>query len=60
MSHTIYAAKFEQMIIHQSHAPAHVLMRLYQIDKSLVFHKAKEGRHVKVLKYIIDSVDITK
>jgi hypothetical protein len=43
--HTIYAAKFEQMIIHQhvhlphesqSHAPVHVLMRLYPIDKSLV------------------------
>ena len=38
MSHTIYAAKFEQMIIHQrahlrrksqSHSPAHVRMRLY-------------------------------
>jgi hypothetical protein len=46
MSHTIYAAKFEQTIIHQhvhlrrenqSHEPAHVLMRLYPIDKSLVF-----------------------
>jgi hypothetical protein len=45
MSHTISAANFEQTIIHQhvhlrreskSHAPAHVLMRLYQIDKSLV------------------------
>ena len=59
MSHTIYAAKFEQIIIHQheqyliigsrwftayqkkkkesqSHAQAHVLMRLYPIDKSLV------------------------
>jgi hypothetical protein len=45
MSHTIYAAKFEQTIIHQhthlrresqSHAPAHVLMRLYPIDKSLI------------------------
>jgi hypothetical protein len=45
MSHTIYAAKFEQTIIHQhvhlwrksqSHAPAHVLMRLYPIDNSLV------------------------
>ena len=42
MSHTIYAAKFEQTIIHQhvhlqresqSHAPAHVLMRLYPIGK---------------------------
>jgi hypothetical protein len=45
MSHTIYDAKFEQTIIHQhvhlrresqSHAPAHVPMRLYTIDKSLV------------------------
>jgi hypothetical protein len=58
MSHTIYAAKFEQTIIHQhvhlrresqSHAPAHVLMRLYPIDKSFVFNKAKEGRHVRIL-----------
>ena len=57
MSHTIYAAKFEQTIIHhhvhlrresQSHAPARVLMRLYLIDKSLVFYKAKEGRHVRM------------
>jgi hypothetical protein len=47
MSHTIYDAKFEQTLIHQhthlrresqSHAPAHVLMRLYPIDKSLVFN----------------------
>jgi len=45
MSHTIYASKFDQTIIHQhvhlrresqSHAPAHVLMRLYPIDKSFV------------------------
>jgi hypothetical protein len=45
MSHTIYAANFEQTIIHQqvhlrresqSHEPAHVLMRLYPIDKSFV------------------------
>ena len=45
MSHTIYAAKFEQTIIHQhvhlrresqSHEPAHVLMRLYPIDKLLI------------------------
>jgi hypothetical protein len=57
MSHTIYAAKFEQTIIHQhvhlpresqSRAPAHVLMRLYPIDKSLVFYKAKEGRYVRI------------
>ena len=42
MSHTIYAAKFQQTIIHQhvhlrresqSLKPAHVLMRLYPIDK---------------------------
>ena len=47
MSHTIYAAKFYQMIIHQhvhlrrkrqSHVPAHVLMRLYPMDSSLVFN----------------------
>jgi len=58
MSHTIYAAKFEKTIIHQhvdlrrksqSHAPAHVLMRLYPIDKSLVCLQAKEGRHVRIL-----------
>ena len=57
MSHTIYAAKFEQTIIHQHvhlrwksqlHALAHMLMRLYPIDKLLVFHKAKEGRHVRI------------
>jgi hypothetical protein len=43
MSHTIYAAKFEQTIhqhVHlrrecQSHAPAHVLMRLYFMDVML-------------------------
>ena len=44
MLHTLYAAKFEQTIIHQHvhlrresqlHAPAHVPMRLYPIDKSL-------------------------
>jgi hypothetical protein len=58
MSHTIYAAKFEQTIIHQhihlrresqSHAPVHVLMRLYPIDKSLFFYKAKEGGHVRIV-----------
>jgi len=57
MSRKIYATKFEQTIIHQhvhlrresqSHKPAHVLMRLYPIDKSLVFYKAKEGRHVRI------------
>jgi hypothetical protein len=57
MSHTIYAAKFEQTIFHQhvhlrresqSHALAHVLMRLYPIDKSLVYYKAREGRYVRI------------
>jgi hypothetical protein len=56
--HTIYAAKFEQTIIHQhlhlrrenqSQEPAHVQMRLYPIDKSLVFDKGKEGRHVRII-----------
>ena len=46
MLHTIYATKLEQTIIQQyahqrresqAHAPAHVLMRLYPIDKSFVF-----------------------
>ena len=49
MSHTIYAAKFEQMIIHQhvylrqecqSHASAcanEITKYVYPIDKSLVF-----------------------
>ena len=59
MSHTIYAAKFEQTIVQQnvhlqresqSHAPAHVLMRLYPIDKSLFVCTAKEGRHVRIKK----------
>jgi uncharacterized protein YcfL len=58
MSHTIYAANFEQTIIHQhvhlrrenqSQEPAHVQMRLYPIDKSLVFDKEKEGRHVRII-----------
>jgi hypothetical protein len=59
MSHTIYAAKFEQTIIHQhvhlrwesqSHASAHVLMRLYPIDKS------HPDLHPPLLnKYIINS-----
>jgi hypothetical protein len=32
MSHTIYAAKFDQTISHQhAQAPVHVLMRLYPI-----------------------------
>ena len=57
MSHTINASKFEQTIIHQHvhlrrksqfHAPAYVLMRLYQfINRSFVY-KAKEGRHVRM------------
>jgi hypothetical protein len=50
MSHTIYAAKFEQKIIHQhvylwresqSHALAHVLMRLYPTNKSLICLQSK-------------------
>jgi hypothetical protein len=58
MPHTIYAANFEQMIIHQlvhlrresqSHDLAHVQMRLYPIDKSLVFYKGKEGGHVRIM-----------
>ena len=58
MSHTIYAAKFEQTLIHQhvhlrregrSHAPVYVLMRLYPIDKFFSFvHKAKEGRMLEL------------
>ena len=61
MSHTIYAAKFEQTILYQhvhlrresqSHAPPHVLMRLYPIDKSLFPYNAKEGRHVRISRYI--------
>ena len=32
----------------QSHAPAHVLMRLYPINKSFVFLQTKEGRHVRI------------
>ena len=57
MSHTNYAAKFEQTIIHQhvhlrqesqSHTAVHVLMRLYPIDKSFVY-KVKEGRHVRII-----------
>ena len=57
MLHTIYASKFAQMIIYQhvhlrresrSHAPPHVLMTLYAIDKSLVCLQAKEERHVRI------------
>ena len=32
----------------ESHAPVHVLMRLYPIDKSLFFYKAKEGRYARI------------
>ena len=55
MLHTIYATKFEQTIIHQyvhlrresqAHAPVHVLMRLYPIDKLGVLYIAKEGSYV--------------
>ena len=58
MSHTIYAAKFEQMIIHQhlhlrresqSHAPARVLTRLYLIDKSLVSLQSERTFFLEVL-----------
>ena len=58
MSHTIYAAKFEQTIIpqhvplrreNQLHAPAHVIMRIYQIDKSLVFIKRKKDVMLELL-----------
>ena len=57
MSHTIYAAKFEQTIIHQhihlrresqSHAPAHVRMRLYPIDKSLVCFQRERRTYVRI------------
>ena len=59
MLYTIDAAKFEQTIIYQhvhlrreslSHAPAHVLMRLYPIDKSLVCFTfiAQERRRVRI------------
>ena len=55
MLHTIYAAKFEQTIIHQhvhlrrecqSHAPAHVLMILYPIDKSLICLLTKRKKDI--------------
>ena len=59
MLHTIYATKLEQTIIQQyahqrresqAHAPAHVLMRLYPIDKSGVLYIAKEGSYVIISK----------
>ena len=63
MSHTIYAAKFEQTIIHQhvhlrresqSHAAAHVLTKLYPINKSLIcLQSEKEGRHVRIANQIL-------
>ena len=62
MLYTIYAAKFEQTIIYQhvhlrresqSHAPAHVLMRLYPIDKSLV--SLQKGKKDVMLEYFINS-----
>jgi hypothetical protein len=68
MSHTIYAAIFEQTIIHQhvhlrresqSHAPAHVLMRLYPIDKSLVcFQKRKRKKDVMLELPIINYISL--
>ena len=63
MSHAIYSAKFEQTTIlqhvhwrreSQSHAPAHVLKRLYPIAR--FFYKTKEGPHVRI--YIINSIII--
>ena len=57
MSHTIYAAKFEQTIIHQhvhlrresqSHALAHVLMRLYPSINRTFVYKAKKGHRVRI------------
>ena len=51
MSHTIYAAKFEQTVIHhhvhlrwesQSHEAAHVLMRLYRRSIARLFTKRKK------------------
>ena len=51
MSYTIYAAKFEQTVIHQhvhlrwesqSHEAAHVLMRLYRPSIARLFTKRKK------------------
>jgi hypothetical protein len=59
--------QFEQTIIHQhvhlrresqSHAPVHMLMRLYPIDKSFVFYKAKEGRHARILNITLMFMDV--
>ena len=66
MSHTIYAAKFEQTIIHQhlwwesqSHAPAHMLMRLYPIDKLLVsLQSEKRGLLSSNLFSVIKNFDV--
>ena len=64
MSHTIYAAKFEQTIIHQpvhlrresqSHAPARVLMRLYPIDKSLVCLQSEK----RIMLELVSTLDFT-
>ena len=65
MLHTIYAAKFEQaIIIHQrvhlrresqSHKLAHVLMRLYPIDNSLVFFP-KGKKDVMLESLIINTI----
>ena len=58
MSHTIYAVKFQQTIIHQhvhlrrenqSHAPAHVPMKLYRINQSLAWLQSE--RRTICLKY---------
>jgi hypothetical protein len=59
MSHTIYAAKFEQTIIHQHvhlrresqpHGPAHALIRLYLINKLLVCLQSRQTENIKVHK----------
>ena len=58
MSHTIYAARLEQTIFHQhvhllresqSHATAHILMKLYQSINRSFAYKAEEERHVIIL-----------
>jgi hypothetical protein len=63
MSHTIYAAKFEKTIIHQhvhlrreNQSHAHVLMRVYPIDK--IVYKAKEGRYVRII-HLYSNVKLT-
>ena len=68
MSHTIYAAIFEQTIIHQhvhlrresqSEAPAHVLMRIYTMINPSFVYKAKERRHVRIssIKMFVEGIE---